>query len=121
MFEWEFLLNISGRDWFPSRETLIDNFYSLSFLIVYFTFSVDKIIKWKWLNFLGSRSFGIYLAHTLFLTIVAKLVYHFVPVIFNYQIIFQPLLIISGLFGPLILMEFFRRTPLKKVYGYVFG
>ena len=121
MIEWETLLHFSGKDWFASRETLIDNFYSLSFLIVYFTFSLDRIIKLKWLNFLGSRSFGIYLAHTLFLMIIAKMVYHFLPVIFRYQIVFQPLLIFSGIIGPLLLMEFFKRTPLRKLYGYVFG
>jgi surface polysaccharide O-acyltransferase-like enzyme len=121
MIEWESLLHFSGKDWIASRETLIDNFYSFSFLIVYFTFSLDKIIKWKWLNFLGSRSFGIYLAHTLFLMIVAKSAYHFIPVIFKYQLAYQPLLIFSGLFGPIVLMEIFKRTPLKKFYGYVFG
>ena len=121
MFEWESLLRISGRDWFPPRETFIDNLYAFSFLITYFTFSLNKIAKNKWLNFLGSKSFGIYLSHTLFLTLIAKISYNFFPKIFTQQWIFQPLLIAGGLIGPLVIMELFKRTPLKKIYGYVFG
>jgi surface polysaccharide O-acyltransferase-like enzyme len=121
MIEWESLLRISGREWFPPRETFIDNLYAFSFLVTYFTFSLNKLSKSKWLNFLGSKSFGIYLSHTLFLTVIAKSCYHYFPMIFTQQWIYQPLLISVGILGPLILMELFKRTPLMKIYGYVFG
>ncbi len=121
VWEWEKLLSLSGKDWFPSRESIADNFYALFFLLTFITFSLKNIINQKWINYLGSKSFGIYLSHTLFLTITAKLIYNFFPQILKYQIIFQPILILVGIFGPLIIIEILKRSPFKKVFGYVFG
>ncbi|MHB8134442.1 MAG: acyltransferase family protein [Anaerolineaceae bacterium] len=121
IWEWEKLLALSGRDWYPSRESIVDNLFSIFFLLTFITYSLGPIIKLKWLNYLGSKSFGIYLSHTLFLTLIAKIIYNLIPQILKYQIIFQPILIFGAIIGPVLLIEILKRSPLRKIYGYVFG
>jgi len=121
MWEWEKLLVLSGRDWFPSRESIADNFYAIFFLLTFITFSFKSVIKLKWVNYLGSKSFGIYLSHTLFLTLTSKLIYNIFPQILKYQIVFQPILILIGILGPILIIEILKKSPFKKLFGYVFG
>jgi surface polysaccharide O-acyltransferase-like enzyme len=121
IWEWERLLAISGRDWYPSRESVVDTIFSLFFLLAYIAYPMSAVVKQKWLNYLGSKSFGIYLAHTLFLTLAAKAVYNLIPQILGYQLAFQAILISAGLLGPIILIEIVKKTPLKNFIGYVFG
>lgn len=121
MWEWEKLLSLSGRDWFPSRESIVDIFYAFFFLLTFITFSFKPVIKQKWINYLGSKSFGIYLSHTLFLTLTAKVIYNLYPKIFGFQILFQPILVIIGILGPVLMIEIIKRSPIKKMVGYIFG
>lgn len=121
MAEWEYLLSHSGREWFPPRETILDSLYGFFVLISFFTFGLKKLINIKWVNQLGSLSFGIYLAHTAVMTVSAKLVYHLLPDLLGYPYLYLPLLIVFGLFGPIILINLTKRSPLKRWYGYLFG
>lgn len=121
MWEWESLLAASGQDWIASRETFIDNIYSIMLILSFIGFNMNTISRQKWLNVLGSKSFGIYLTHTLFITVTAKVIYQIAPFIFQYQIVFQPILVAAAILGPLILMEIVKRTALNRFYVYIFG
>ncbi|PKO13682.1 MAG: hypothetical protein CVU39_17795 [Chloroflexi bacterium HGW-Chloroflexi-10] len=121
IWEWETLLANSGRGWFPTRETILDALYALMVLGVFLSFPLKQIAKSKWLNYLGSKSFGIYLSHTLVLTLTAKLIYNFAPQILGWQWLFQPILILLGLSIPILIMEITERTFLKRWYAYIFG
>jgi surface polysaccharide O-acyltransferase-like enzyme len=121
MVEWELLLRYSGQGWIAPKVTLIDVFYSLSFLGTFIGFDFVRLPLAKQAKELAGKSFGVYLSHTLVLIGVSRLVYHFLPALLPIQIIFQPLLYVTGLGIPLILMELTQRTPLKRAYAYVFG
>jgi membrane-bound acyltransferase YfiQ involved in biofilm formation len=119
--EWEYLLQNSGVDWIGPRMTLIDALYILLFLMAFLAMEKVALPFSSQFDELGARSYGIYLVHSLVLIVIAKLSYHFVPLILGYQIVFQPLLVISGITVPLILMEFIYRSPLRPYYEYLFG
>ncbi len=121
IWEWESLLAASGQNWVASRETFIDNIYSIMLILSFIGFNMKTLSHQKWLNDLGSKSFGIYLAHTLFLTITAKVIYQIEPSIFQYQLVLQPILVAAAIFGPLILMEIVKRTALNRFFVYIFG
>jgi surface polysaccharide O-acyltransferase-like enzyme len=75
----------------------------------------------KQLEVLGTKSFGVYLVHSLALTVVSKVVYHVAPALLAWQGVYQPVLIVSALALPLILMAIVNRSPARKLYAYQFG
>jgi peptidoglycan/LPS O-acetylase OafA/YrhL len=120
-FEWEYLLRVSGEPWLGPRETFVDLFYAACFLSLFIAMDHIKLPFQKAISQIGAHSYGIYLSHTLALIFVAKLTYHFAPQILSIQWLFQPLLWIVGLGGPLILMAIVDRSPLRRYYALIFG
>ncbi len=121
LIEWELLLAASGQSWIGPRETLIDNLYALCFLLSFIAFDYVRLPFQKQMNTLGTKSYGIYLAHSPVLEFTARAVYHLVPVVLAYQILFQPILYAAGLGIPLLMMAFVNRTPLRRYYNIIFG
>jgi hypothetical protein len=121
MLEWEWLLVQSSRDWIGPRETLVDNFYSLVFLGFLIGITSLKIPFQRWFGDLGAKSFGVYLSHSLILSLVAKVIYHLAPQLLSIQLLFLVILFIFGLGIPLLMMEITHRSPLKRFYVYLFG
>lgn len=121
VFEWEYLLQLSGKHWLGSRETLVDLFYAACFLALFIAMENVKLPFQKTISQIGARSYGIYLSHSLALMVAARLTYHFAPQILAIQWLFQPLLWVVGLVGPLILITIVDRSPLRRYYALVFG
>ncbi len=121
MLEWEYLLSHSGREWFPPRETILDTLYGFSILVSFLTFKLKKLTKIKAIQSLGTLSFGIYLAHSAVMIVIAKLIYRFVPGLLGLSLLYLPLMIVCGLFIPIILIMITKRSPLKHWVGYLFG
>jgi peptidoglycan/LPS O-acetylase OafA/YrhL len=121
VIEWEVLLQRSGEAWIAPYESVIDGFYALAFILAFLSFENLKIPLSKHFEVLGTKSYGIYLSHSLVIILTSKLVYRFVPQILQYQIIFQPLLIVLGLGVPLVLMALLNRSPFRRYYVYLFG
>jgi peptidoglycan/LPS O-acetylase OafA/YrhL len=121
MIEWELLLRLSGQDWIAPWETIIDGLYALAFLLAFLAFDNINIPFSEKVGELGSKSYGIYLIHSLVLLYTSKVVYQIAPKILEFQIIFQSLLILMGLGVPLALMAFVNKTTYRKYYKYIFG
>jgi peptidoglycan/LPS O-acetylase OafA/YrhL len=123
VLEWELILRWSGEEWLASRETLLDNVYSLAFVLVFLAFDKVVIPRSKEVGELGARSFGIYLVHSPVLEFTARATYAFVPWLLAHQILFQPLLIAMGIGVPLLLMAAvnLKWSPIRAYYRYVFG
>ncbi len=121
VLEWEALLRASSKDWLTPRETLVDQLYAGLFLIAFLGFEQAALPWMKALGQIGTRSFGVYLSHSLALTYTAKLIYHFVPGLLGMQWIFQPILYAVGLGIPLFLMEITARSPARRFYSILFG
>lgn len=119
--EWELILQASGQDWLGPRETLVDQIYAAFFLLTFFAFERIELPLPRAFNYLGTKSYGIYLVHTIALVYTAKAVYHILPQLLGFPLLFQ-ILLISGAFAlPLILMEIINRSPLRRYYALLFG
>jgi peptidoglycan/LPS O-acetylase OafA/YrhL len=121
IIEWEWLLRGSGQDWIGPKETLIDQLYALAFILGFISLRKFKLPDYLFLPKLGARSFGVYLIHSPVLRFTARIVYHILPPLLAYQMLFQPLLIIMGLGIPLLLMAFVNRSPGRRYYEFAFG
>jgi hypothetical protein len=122
IIEWEYYLNISGKNWVDPRETFIDTVYSLAIILCFLAFDQVSFIPFsKQINDLGSKSFGIYITHSPIMEYTARTIYHLIPWILAFQIIFQPILILAGLGLPLLLMTIVNKTPARRYYQYLFG
>ncbi len=121
MLEWELILHQSTELWIATKHTLIDELYALTFLLSFLAFDKISIPFSKNISEVGSKSFGIYLAHSPVLEYTSRGIYHLAPWILGYQILFQPILIILGLGIPFGLMKLVERSPARRVYTYIFG
>jgi len=121
MAEWEYLLKSSGADWIAPAETLLDQAYAFAFIFSFLAFEQFIPPLADQLAYIGTRSFGIYLIHSPVLEFTARVIYHLVPGLLLYQILFQPALWAAGLGVPLLMMYLVNRSPLRRFYSYLFG
>jgi len=122
VLEWEYYLKLSGKQWMVHRETIIDTAYTIFFILSFIT--IDKISDLpfsKKLDTLGSKSYGIYLIHSPVMEYTARGIYHLAPWILGYQILFQPIIVLTGLGIPLLMMSIVAKSPVRKYYQYLFG
>lgn len=121
MWEWETLLRLSGEDWIGPTETLVDQLYALTFLLVFIASEAVKLPMAERMSVLGTRSFGVYLVHTLALIYTARIIYNVAPLILGLPVVFQIVLCVMGLGIPLALMWALDRSPARRMYSYIFG
>lgn len=121
MWEWEAILHHSAQDWLAPQPTILDELYALMFLLCFLAFANFPIPPSKHVSEIGSKSFGIYLAHSPVLEYASRGMYHLIPWILGVQILFQPILVILGIGIPLLLMKIVERLPVRRFYAYIFG
>jgi peptidoglycan/LPS O-acetylase OafA/YrhL len=121
MVEWELMQAYSGQIALQHQETFLDTFYSLAVIFAFLGYYQTKLPYSQTLDELGSKSFGIYLIHTLAMTYAARLIAVRLPQFLAYQLLFFVVMIIVGLGTPLILMAVVNRSPLRAYYKYIFG
>lgn len=96
--------------------------YVISFI---FTFLAFEHVALPWANValqLGRRSYGIFLMHVLLVSyIMPKVVYHLLPWALGRQIVYQPILIISGVGAPYLFMSLVAKSRFRRAYRYLFG
>lgn len=119
--EWELVLRASPAEWLGQERLLSDEFYSAAILLSFLAFK-GLAIPWPTqLAEIGTKSYGIYLSHSLFQEWSSKIVYHVVPGLLALQVLFVAILVFLGLAVPLLLMAAVRRSPANRYYRYVFG
>lgn len=127
IWEWETYYRLSGLEWLDHRETFIDTIYSAALILSYLAFDQIKWPLKEQLSKLGVHSFAIYLTHSLFITYTARIIYllagrlDIFKYFLGYQVLLQPILILVGLFGPLLIIWFVEKTPANKFYKYILG
>lgn len=95
--------------------------YSVSFILSFMAFDYARLPFENQLFKLGGSTLGVYLIHKIPLMFFPKVIYHVLPAILAYQILYQPLLVALAAAVPLLLMAIVRRTPLKPAYRILFG
>jgi membrane-bound acyltransferase YfiQ involved in biofilm formation len=111
----------TSQNWRDTPLTLPSTLYALTFMMAFLAFEKSPMPLSKLFTQLSSKSYGIYLTHTIVLGVVAWWFYRFMPDMLAYQAIFQPLLVASGIGIPLVLMIWISRSPASKMYRFLFG
>ena len=93
--------------------------YATTFIL--FFLSLDKIPFRNIFAYLGPMSLGIYFLHWTVIAIIASSIYHLLPWLLAYRVLFVPLLLAVGLGIPIIVMKLFARSPGRRYYRYLFG
>jgi len=121
MIEWEYFVRASSEQWLSTRETILDTIYTLCLMLGVLAFEKGKFPFFDFFSYLGTKSFGIYLTHVLVIEYISRIIYRFSPNLLASQAILQPLLIITGLGLPLLLMWLVDHSPLRPFSTYLFG
>jgi len=121
VLEWELIFRSSGQAWIPTSETLVDHLYAGSVILSLLACDDTKLVFSNRLAGLGAKSYGIYLAHMLALELSARMIYHVIPFIMEYTVVFLAIIFAAGLGIPLLLLFLAQQLPLRRVYSYLFG
>jgi peptidoglycan/LPS O-acetylase OafA/YrhL len=121
VLEWELIESVSGQAALQHQETLLDTLFALAVIFAFLGYYQTRLPYAHILDDLGSKSFGIYLIHTMVMTYVARMVAIKLPGLLAYQLLFFALMFAVGLGAPLLLMAVVNRSPLRPYYKYIFG
>lgn len=121
MIEWEILVRLSGQQWLATRETYLDSLYTVLVIFGLLGLQNQVLPAFPRVSSMGSKSYGIYLTHAIFIEYTARIIYIVAPALLAYQIILQPILLLVGLGGPLLMMAIVDRIPIRRSYAYLFG
>lgn len=119
--EWEIMRSLSGRVELAHRETFLDSVYSLAVIFAFLGYYQVKIPYTRTLDDLGSKSFGIYLAHSPVMEYTARAVAVLAPALLAYQWFILSLMFVVGLGVPMMMMTAVNRIPIRRYYKYLFG
>jgi len=95
--------------------------YAVAFVLSFLAFDEISIPFARAISHLGTRSYGIYLLHPKILELVARAIYHVAPWVLAHQVVYQPLLVVSGVGIPLLFMNCAMKSRAKKFAHYLFG
>ncbi len=115
-FEWEYF---SGP--IEMRETIIDFIYAWLVILLFLSLKDVRLPSTSTVSDLGSKSFGIYLAHIPVMEIASRGMYHLLPSMIGQPYLLFALLMILGLGVPLIAMRLMNRSFARPFSSFVFG
>lgn len=121
VLEAELVYASTGMDWRGTPLTLPSSLYSIAVILLFLTFDWTPIPISRALDQIGSKSYGIYLLHSTALEFAARTTQKFTPWILASPVIFQLVLIVSAVVGPILIMIATAKSPLRRSYRYMFG
>jgi len=121
ILEPEVIYRSTGEDWRGDPLTISASLYAVTFILCFLAFDKISIPFSTNIYKLGSKTYGIYLLHPKVLECVARIIYHIAPWMLAHQVLFQPLLIIFGVGGPLLFMTAVARSPARRAYRLLFS
>jgi hypothetical protein len=122
LVEYEVTAQLLGRNWMgPTFIGVSARLFAPVFILAFLSFENVAIPFSKQFELLGGKSLGIYLANIPSIYVVAVFMYHMTPWVLGLQFLYQFVLVIAGLFIPLLLMNMARKSPFRWAYRYMFG
>jgi probable poly-beta-1,6-N-acetyl-D-glucosamine export protein len=119
--EYAWVSRVTGIEGLTGFRGVTKILFSISLILCYFGFDNLKLPYQNWLSELGGKSLAIYLIHTPAIYTIASLMYYFSPWVLSYQILYQSILIVTGLSVPLLMMASFRKPLVRKFYPLIYG
>ena len=123
VLEPEVLYHTIGKDWGWGRGLfpISSNLYAVAFILCFLAFDKVTIPGSKMFRQLGKSSFSIYLLHPKVLEFAARVIRQIAPWMLAHQVVFQPLLVVMGVGGPLLFMAAVSKSPARRFYRHLFG
>lgn len=121
IIEPEIILRSTGQDWHSYNHIISGTLYALAFALCFLAFYQVSVPYSETFFLLGKNSYGIYLLHPLVLEYGARAIRLLLPLLLAYQILFQPLLVLLAVGGPLLLMAIIAKSSMRRSYRYLFG
>ncbi|MBN2391118.1 MAG: acyltransferase [Anaerolineae bacterium] len=117
----ELLYRTTGTEWRSSSLNITTSLYAFVFILYFLAVDIPDWLS-KLLRYFSGKTYGIYLTHDHVMEFVARVIRQLAPWILARQLLFfAPLVFAFGLGMPLLLMAAVRKSPLRKVYRYLFG
>lgn len=111
----------SDWDWAYATLKLSSISYAVAFILSFLAWDARPSTFVRAVGVVGALSYGIYLVHPKALELMAKVVYHVSPGILAQQLVLAFLLVVLVLGGCWLLMTVVARSPVRRVYRYLFG
>lgn len=108
-------------DWARSVPKFSTFLYTVAFILLFLAFDKISLPFTRIIDWIGSRSYGIYLLHPKVMELAARTIYHIAPWLLAYQLLYQPVLVASGVGIPLLFMAGVAESPARKFYRHLFG
>jgi len=121
ILESEVVYRLTGIRRGSGPTTIPTSLYAAAFILCFLAFNKVSIPFSKNIYRLSSATFGIYLLHPKVLEFVARAIRKFAPSMLVYPVLFVPVLIVSGVGVPLLLMTVVVNSPMRKSFRYLFG
>jgi hypothetical protein len=113
---------LNGDVWVgPTFSGITRNVYILGFILFVIATNEASFPFSDTFSDIGAKSLGIYMANIPAIYVTAVLLYRLMPWTLGMQLIYQAILFVAGLGGPLLLMWLVRQTPVRVGYRYLFG
>jgi peptidoglycan/LPS O-acetylase OafA/YrhL len=119
--EWEYIFQTSNEPWILYSYTIIDTIYTAFVILTFLAFAKAFTAGSKQLINIGSKSYGIYLIHPIVIMITARIIYHVLPRLLAYPLVFYAIIILVGISVPVLMMVLTTKTPLNRFYELAFG
>jgi peptidoglycan/LPS O-acetylase OafA/YrhL len=121
VIENDLVFRATGRLWGYVPVYFVVSLYAVAVIITLLAFRIESLSIVKTLHWLGTRSYGIFLAHSRLMGLSAVAFQRFVPQITSQPLIFVLLQFLVGLGGSLLFMTVVSNSPARKYYRYLFG
>lgn len=122
VLEYDLVDRLTGPEWLGTDFNGFGRILFSLMALLYGIAASEINLPWsRQLQEIGNKSLGIYLLNSLVLYVVSSIIYHLLPAVLGIQLLYQPLLVITSVIGPLLIMAAVRKSPLNRYYGYLFG
>jgi membrane-bound acyltransferase YfiQ involved in biofilm formation len=122
IIESEVLYNLTqDYNWARGVSKFSTFLYTVAFILLFLAFDQISLPFTRAIDWIGTRSYGIYLLHPKVTELAARVIYHIAPWLLAHQVLYQPVLVASGLGIPLLFMTGVAKSPARKFYRYLFG
>ncbi len=121
LLESELMLRSTGVRRGAGAGLLSTSLYAIAFIICFLTFDSVSIPFPRFLHRLGAASYGLYLLHPPVLEFLARATQRFMPNVLAYPLFFQMMLTAAAIGAVLAFVTSISRSPIRRVYRYLFG
>lgn len=121
LLESEFIVRATGVRRGAGAGLVSTSLYAVAFIVCFFGLDSVSVPFSKFFHRLGAVTYGLYLLHPPVLEFFARATQKFLPKVLAYPVVFQMTLTAAAIGVALLFMTAVSKSPLRKVYRYLFG